>query len=349
MFSVVVTFLGALVLSSSFPGVAAFRRGLPWAVDNRYAPALGSLPKISWYYHWADGPVPEMPTKNEYVPMFWGPAQWGKWNARLAEMRARTPKRILAFNEPDIASQSNMNPYYAAQLYMDQIFWPWNSKGILFGSPAIAWNLNWMGTFLSEVRRRGGRVDFVCVHWYGSWRDIEQFKSFIRQTHTRFGKNIWVTEVGITTASWPTTGQVKTFMMNAVSWLSTQPYVHRVAWFGCFVNSNPVDGFASGKNAFFKPGGALTDMAYWYGYSDWPNKRSVNSRHRLLIRDKEEEDDSEHIGELNHCDEVCQLRNAQLEEYEKSHKRAETDIDAREPENDFEAREPENDIDAREP
>lgn len=310
MRSLIVPLVSALTLLSSISDVVAFERGLPWATDNRYAPTIGNLPKIQWYHHWADGVVPQMPSKVEYVPMFWGPSQWGSWNTRVSEMNKKLPKHLMAFNEPDISSQSNMNPYYAGQLFMEQIF-PWSKKGVLVGSPAIAWNLDWMGTFLGEVSKRGGHVDFICVHWYGSWKDIQQFKNFIGQTHARFGKNIWVTEIGITTASNPSTAQVKAFVMNAFTWMNAQGYVHRASWFGAFESNKAPDGFATGKNALFNPGGSLTDLGYWYGYSS-NSKRSVYSRHHLLGRDDENDADP---GEPNHCEVVCQLRNAQLASY----------------------------------
>jgi Glycosyl hydrolase catalytic core len=105
-----------------------------------------------------------MPSKVEYVPMFWGPAKWDQWNQRVSEMNKNPPKYLMAFNEPDVDSQANMDPYYAADLYMQQIN-PWASKGTKLGSPAIVWNLDWMNTFLSQVQSKQGHVDFLCLHW----------------------------------------------------------------------------------------------------------------------------------------------------------------------------------------
>jgi len=111
------------------------------------------------------GPVPQMPSKNEYVPMFWGPSKWNLWDERLAEMKKNTPKHLMDFNEPDVPSQSHMDPNYAAELFMEQIY-PWSKKGTQLGSPAIVWDLSWMATFLSGVEKKGGHVDFICLHWY---------------------------------------------------------------------------------------------------------------------------------------------------------------------------------------
>jgi hypothetical protein len=67
---------------------------------------------------------------------------------------------------------------------------------------------------------------------YGSWNDIASFKKYVQTAHTRFGKNIWIPELGVTTASHPSQGQVKNFMMEVFAWLESQSYVERAAWFG---------------------------------------------------------------------------------------------------------------------
>jgi len=304
--------IGALALSLALPSVNAVDRGLGWAMDNSFAPTIGSKPLVTWYHHWQDGPVPQMPSKNEYVPMFWGPSKTDLWNQRVAEMKKKTPQHLMAFNEPDVSSQSNMDANYAAQLYMDQIY-PWAKKGTLLGSPAIVFNLNWMNTFLTAVKNKGGHVDFMCIHWYGSWNDLAGFQKWVQSAHARFGMDIWVTELGITSGSKPTQNQVKTFMMNAHIWMNSQSYVKRAAWFGSFKSSSPPDSFATGMNALFNPQGQLSDMGYWYGYSAAANKRSAASRHNVLARNETEEDASD---DAVFCDSYCQLRNSQIDAYE---------------------------------
>ncbi|KAJ7194036.1 glycosyl hydrolase catalytic core-domain-containing protein [Mycena pura] len=262
-------FLACLVFNVGT--VAAVSRGLAWAADNRIAPALANKPKVNWYYHWADGPVTQM-GDIEYVPMFWGPSSWDKWNQRKSEMNKKKPAHLLGFNEPDVDSQANMDPNYAAQVYYDEIV-PWGWKGVKIGSPAVAWDLDWMDTFLTALRKKGGYVDFVVLHWYGSWKDLAKFKAQVTAAHQRFGMHIWVTEFGITTASNPTQAQVKAFMMEALAWLDTQTYVDRASWFGCF-QSAP-DGYATGKNALYNSKGELADMGFWYAYTDLPDKREL--------------------------------------------------------------------------
>ena len=82
----------------------------------------------------------------------------------MSEMNAKKPQHLMAFNEPDISSQSNLDPNYTAQLYMEQIQ-PWWNRGVSLGSLGIVWKLDWMQSFLNGVKNWSGRVDFTCIHW----------------------------------------------------------------------------------------------------------------------------------------------------------------------------------------
>ncbi|KAJ7659184.1 glycosyl hydrolase catalytic core-domain-containing protein [Mycena polygramma] len=320
----VATVSTAVALLAALPSVYATDRGLAWATDNNFAPVIGSKPKVTWYHHWQDGPVSQMPSKLEYVPMFWGTSKWSQWSSRKAEMQKKTPQHLLGFNEPDISGQANMSPADAASTWMQEIH-PWAAKGVKLGSPAVAWNLDWTASFLSELKNRGGHVDFVTVHWYGSWNDIATFKKFVASAHSRFGYRVWVTELGITSASNPTQQQIKNFMMNAYVWMDSTGYVDRASWFGCFVQSNPPDAYATGKNALFKSAGVLNDNGYWYGYTSQPDRRDVNTggptrHHALAARlagdiDAVVEDVADE-AEAVHCDEICTMRNDAMDAYE---------------------------------
>jgi len=306
---------GALALLFALPSVHATARGLAWATNNNFAPVIGGKPLVTWYHHWQDGPVSQMPSKNEYVPMFWGSKKWDKWNSRKAEMKKKTPKHLLGFNEPDISSQGDMDPNYAAQVWMDEIH-PWAAKGVKLGSPAVAWDLNWMKSFLDALKKKGGHVDFITIHWYGSWKDIAGFKKFVETAHSRFGYKIWITELGITTGSKPSQQNTKDFMMKAFAFMDSTGYVDRASWFGCFEASSPPDSYATGKNALFKSAGKLSDMGFWYGYTSKPDRRDLQTRHHAIaarINATEVEVEDEDAVD---CDEICKLRTASLEAFE---------------------------------
>ena len=105
-----------------------------------------------------------MPAKCEYVPMCWGPSEMQAWYDQKSSLESNPPQHLLAFNEPEISSQSNMDPSYAAQLYMQEIQ-PFGAKGTQLGSPAIVSDPDWMASFLQALGNSGGHIDFMCIHW----------------------------------------------------------------------------------------------------------------------------------------------------------------------------------------
>ncbi|KAF7317237.1 Glyco-hydro-cc domain-containing protein [Mycena chlorophos] len=308
------------LLAALVPSVSGTARGLAWATDNDYAPNIGDKPMISWYYHWEDGIVPQMPSDLEFVPQFWGNTKWSQWNSVKSEMNSHWPKHILGFNEPDISSQANMSPEYAAQVWMQELH-PYGTKGVKLVSPAVAYNLDWTDSFISAVAKSGGWVDMVGVHWYGSWQDLAGFKKYVSTARSRFNRKIWVTEIGITTASAPSQAQVKTFMMDAFSWMQSTGYVDRASWFGCFEATSPPDNYATGKNALLKTPGQPSDMGMWYSYTTNPDRRSGvpaedrRARHHAIAARVADEDWVEWEGEPIHCDAICELRNEMLAPY----------------------------------
>jgi hypothetical protein len=195
--------------------------------------------------------------------MFWGPAQQGSWNQRVTEMEQNRPSHLLGFNEPDISSQSNMSPQDAANLWMQQIH-PWGQKGVQLVSPAIAFDLTWMASFLSAIESQGGYVDAIALHWYGKPSDISQLESYVQQAHSQFGKPIWVTEMGVTTASGANANDVLSFVQQITRTFEGYGYVDRFSYFGCFQQSQPIDGFASANNAFFYSQNSLTPLGQWW-------------------------------------------------------------------------------------
>lgn len=251
--------------NSGSSGESGLLRGLAWAVDNTWAPTIADKPKIKWFHHWADGPVDEM-SDIEFVPTYWGTKANDKWYQRVAEMKKKQPQHLIGFNEPDIDSQSNMSPGEAAGVWMDQIH-PWGQKGVKLVSPQVAFDLDWLDSFLKNIRSQGGWVDAIAIHWYGDFKDISSFKSFVQKAHDRFGLPIWIPEVGITTASGASEGDCLNFMKEALGWLESQSYVDRVAWFGAFPQSSPPDGFATGNNALFYAKNSLTSLGNYYGTS----------------------------------------------------------------------------------
>lgn len=285
-----------------------------------------------------------MPDNVEYVPMYWGPKYASKWNQRKQEIKKYSSTRILAFNEPDIAGQSNMSPEYAATVFMRELE-PYRKQGIKVSSPQIVWNIDWMDKFLKNLRAQGGDVDFMAVHWYGSYAEFSKFQTWVSKIHKRYNKSVWVTEYGITASSHPSQSDIKNFHIKATSWMNSVGYVKRAAWLGCFSVNRPPDSYAAARNAFFEDGGSLRAWSKWYVWSA-SSKRSeelpaierlprlraafrpnharahgalMEKRQELFEREKtnaviadedldEEDDGVTYEGEALHCDALCEKR-----------------------------------------
>ncbi|EPQ29533.1 uncharacterized protein PFL1_02752 [Pseudozyma flocculosa PF-1] len=261
----------ALVLLAFAPSTEAHQRGLAWGTNDSWGSKLtGGL--YTWYWHWQDGPNRVFDGKLEFVPCFWGKKYASLWQARKSEMAQKLPKAILAFNEPDIASQSNLQPAEAARLFQQELQ-PYRRKGVRVSSPQIVWNVDWLSSFMKECNKIGCDADFIALHWYGGYNELQKLKDYVTRVYRTFNKPIWITEYGVTSAGGGSQAQVKQFHVDATNWLNSQHYVERASSFGAFAVSNPPDAFGSSKNALFNSNGSLRDLAYWYVHG--ASKRDV--------------------------------------------------------------------------
>jgi Glycosyl hydrolase catalytic core len=218
---------------------------------------------LSWYYDWSTNPY--CSTGADFVPMVWG--DWcpgatdcGVLPARLAASGA---KELLAFNEPDSASQSNVSVQRALGL------WPYlQSTGLRLGSPAITDDSAghaWLDAFMSGVRQRGLRVDFIALHWYGGCTNGTQLTNYL-STMSKYGLPIWLTEFSCYNQSAATNTQ---YVQQVVSTLLSLPSVERIAWFTNRPHQAGYDGTGLVTDA-----GALTTVGT--AYSALPAVRTTS-------------------------------------------------------------------------
>lgn len=294
----------------AFGEADAAMRGLPWAYDNKNAHKI-SKGLVKWYHHWQMGRVRAL-NNLEYVPTYWGPSKAGQWGRRKGEINRHWPQHILAFNEPDIEGQANMDPDWAVEEFMKELQ-TYADRGVRISSPQIVYNLDWLQQFLDKCNQRGCKVSFIALHWYGSWKGIGDLQKWITTVHNRFNLPIWVTEFGVTSESNPSGKQVHQFMSQALGWLDSQPYVERVAWYGGYSMDNPPDGFATPLNALFRGDGILRRVAYAYMYGEGKQRRMFMGTHGAkALASRAEEDDAEenprYDNEPVHCDDACEQR-----------------------------------------
>ena len=213
----------------------------------------------SWYYDW--GITPDgitAPASASFVPMIWGAASVTAANLDEVEQEGHY---LLGFNEPDMASQSNMTVQQALDL------WPQlEATGMTLGSPAVASGAatpgGWLDQFMSGAKARGYRVNFITVHWYGgdfqTAAAVQQLESYLQAIYDRYHLPIWVTEFALTnygaTVTFPTEAQQAAFLTAATSMLDGLSYVQRYAWFALPASSG------SGTTGLFDEGPTATEV-----------------------------------------------------------------------------------------
>lgn len=216
----------------------------------------------SWYYTWSyNHSGISTPAGAQFVPMIWGAADVTSADLSQAEQYGNV---LLGFNEPDNSSQSNMTVAQALNL------WPrLMATGMTLGSPAVALNAatpgSWLDQFMSGVKARGYRVNFIAVHWYGSSfataTAVAQLKSYLQAIHNRYQLPIWLTEFAL--ANWdsgtfPTNTQQAAFLSAALPMLEGLSFVQEYAWFALPTYS------AYGNTGLFNPGPVVTTVGKAY-------------------------------------------------------------------------------------
>lgn len=176
------------------------KRGLAWAVDDRWAPTIAT-DKISWAYHWQDDYISTLPSSVEFYPMLYSGSQddINKFDAAVKSMPS-APTYILGPNEPDIPSQSNMSPQEAAAVWKQHME-PYADQGAQLCTPAVAYKIDWLQQFMDACD--GCRISCVAIHSYDDYDpNYATLKSRIEDTHNAFPDyDIWVVSL-ISCSSW---------------------------------------------------------------------------------------------------------------------------------------------------
>jgi hypothetical protein len=195
---------------------------------------------VSWYYNWTQS-GDTCAQGGEFVPMIWGHTGAEQTangiSSAVATFVGRGNRNVLAFNEPDNPSQSNIPVNTAISL------WPsFDNPAIKVGSPGTAANANpgqdWFMNFMSGLNANPSlRADFLAIHWYG-WNagscnaTASQFENYIRWAESFPGSRpIWITEWGCLNQSAPNPATVLAFFQGALAMFARHPRVVRYAWY----------------------------------------------------------------------------------------------------------------------
>lgn len=268
-----------LTSSSQVAAVTAGQAAQPAAPPSRAAPRKGvsawsfsgvsralARSGASWYFTWSSGHQNiASPPGVQFVPMIWGVGSVTA--ATLGQVR-HEGRYLLGFNEPDMASQSNLSVSTALHL------WPrLMATGMRLGSPAVATGAatpgGWLDRFMRGAAARGYRVSFITVHWYGSdfatGPAVRQLRDYLQAIHDRYHRPVWLTEFALinfgTVTRFPSPRLQAAFVTAATSMLDHLSWVQRYAWFALPVA--PIDGTAGlfRRGAVATPAGRAFEAA----------------------------------------------------------------------------------------
>ena len=242
-----------------------------------------NIPKIRaikpyWNYSWDTELIEQQPTHIAFMPMVWGAWETDKLNERLnkhvvPKIKSGDVHQVLGFNEPDKVDQANM-PYQKALEY-----WPaLEALGVPLCSPSCANPLSdlddstqgvrgtWMRDFMNEADKRGYRIDYIGVHWYGG-PSPTAFKQRMIDIYKTYGQRpLLITEFAL--ADWGAKApdqnsisqeDVLTFMQSVLPWMEQQNWIAGYAWFS--FETNDPNGSSS---ALFDGDGNLTASGRFY-------------------------------------------------------------------------------------
>jgi hypothetical protein len=234
---------------------------------------IENIPKVValdpyWNYGWGLEIIDQQPDSIEFVPMIWGGrnpdlVQQKLTRNLLPHIESGKVKRLLGFNEPDKAEQSNMNTTIALEN------WPLlESTGLPLASPSCAQPTGeWMQEFMSIAEERCHRLDWIGVHWYGG-ANIDAFKRAMQNIYVTYGSRrpLLITEFAPAdwTANTPAENKwsqadVLGFMKQALPWLEETDWISGYAWFSFETSSA-----AGTSSALFDEQGVLTACGRFY-------------------------------------------------------------------------------------
>ncbi|KAI4191097.1 MAG: hypothetical protein L6R41_000318 [Letrouitia leprolyta] len=213
---------------------------------------------IGWMYNWDSSPGGTVDTGKEFIPMLWDtltPYHTPHWESNAEAAIAAGSKHLLAFNEPDLGGQANMNIGQSVDgwnKYMEPFHTKYNGD-IKLGSPSVCngpdqnQGLAYLATFLEKCG--GCHIDFLAIHWYGLATDdgVQNLKDHIgKATAMAGGRPIWLTEFQ---PSGSDEDQAK-FLNQILPWLDDK--------------SNGVERYAYFKVETMVSGGALNGVGQAY-------------------------------------------------------------------------------------
>jgi hypothetical protein len=242
---------------------------------------------LSWAYNYNDNTGVGLPGSVDFVPMIYSAQYWEP----LSDAQSRdsgwlnqpSPAYLLAYNEPDNASQSNTSTNGVLSI------WPQiQALNIPIVSPAVqntfdAWEYN----FFSLVAKNGYRVDYAAAHEYVP-PNSSSLLSQLNSIYNTWGRPVWLTE--FSPVDWNgnqgwTEDDDYNFLAEFMWLAEGNEWLKRYAIFP-FSGSNPLPPYQSTtagyRGNFFLADGA-TLAPYGELYAAWDGNTTLQTRTPYLI------------------------------------------------------------------
>ncbi len=200
-------------------------------------------PGLSWWYNWSVSPesgVSDVFSKYgmDFVPMAWG-SGFNEVALRNFYSTHSNAKYLLAFNEPNFTTQSNLTPAQVAALWpkLESIAHDYNlkivgpavnycDKCISVNGVTISDPVQYLDSFFAACP--SCQVDYIAVHNYMCYSTalsdyLNRFK--------KYKKPIWLTEFACWDQSTITLDMQKSLVIGALDLLENDTSIYRYAWF----------------------------------------------------------------------------------------------------------------------
>ena len=257
-----------------------------------------NLPRVEalqpyWNYRWGLERVDAQSADVEFLPMVWGGAAGAEGLAEklqttvVPHIQSGLVQRVMGFNEPDKATQSNLSVERALEL------WPQlEALGVPLVSPSCARaHGQWMQEFMERASAECRRVDWIGVHWYGGIRPA-RFQARLEQIYQQYGKPILVTEFAPTdrtalavSENRHSRQEVLDFAKVVLPWMEAQDWIAGYAWFPF-----DIDRAHGWTSALFDEDGQMTALGRYYASVTTENPSGDQSIQVEKATKKEEEE-----------------------------------------------------------
>ena len=191
---------------------------------------------LTWYYNYGDQPSPAYAgTKLQFVPMLFTTPNSSSDTSFVDSVTAQIKgganiTSVLGFNEPDgttATGGSSIAPDVAAQAWIQAIEPLKHSNNLTLGGPAVTGSqsgFTWLQSFFSACAGNCS-VDFLPVHWYGSFEGLAGQIGQVRGTYPNV--SIWVTEYALPNAN---LADSQSFFNSSADYFDRLEYVSAVSF-----------------------------------------------------------------------------------------------------------------------